>query len=173
MYTYMRSNTPDDWGIKTLQEKILEIAVYVDQFCEENGIQYCLMGGSALGAIRHGGFIPWVEADDIMVRFDFALFLIFIELLIGFVARLCKTFGSTQDTVYVVFFSQLRSAVIIKYRFLCKLVILIYKIIERITITCIFTRYVFQDRHTIGHSPYYRSIHLIGISRKYRHVNLS
>ena len=64
MYKYMRNETPDDWGIKRLQEKILEIAVYVDQFCEENGIQYCLMGGSALGAVRHGGFIPWDDDLD-------------------------------------------------------------------------------------------------------------
>lgn len=64
MYTYMRNDTPDDWGIKKLQEKILEIAVYVDKFCEENGIQYCLMGGSALGAVRHGGFIPWDDDLD-------------------------------------------------------------------------------------------------------------
>ena len=70
MYTYMRNDTPDDWGIKKLQEKILEIAVYVDKFCEENGIQYCLMGGSALGAVRHGGFIPWDDDLDFFMTPD-------------------------------------------------------------------------------------------------------
>ena len=64
MYTYMRNDTSDDWGLKKLQEKILEIAVYVDKFCEENNIQYCLMGGSALGAVRHAGFIPWDDDLD-------------------------------------------------------------------------------------------------------------
>ncbi len=67
---YMRIDTPDDWGIKQLQEKILEIAVYVDKFCEENGIQYCLMGGSALGAVRHGGFIPWDDDLDFFMTPD-------------------------------------------------------------------------------------------------------
>ncbi|MBE7047851.1 MAG: LicD family protein [Ruminococcaceae bacterium] len=70
MYAYMRNDTPDEWKIKCLQEKILEIAVYVDKFCEENGIQYCLMGGSALGAIRHGGFIPWDDDLDFFMTPD-------------------------------------------------------------------------------------------------------
>ena len=70
MYTYMRNDTTDDWKIKRLQEKILEIAVYVDKFCEENGIQYCLMGGSALGAVRHKGFIPWDDDLDFFMTPD-------------------------------------------------------------------------------------------------------
>ena len=66
----MRNDSPDDWGIKKLQEKILEIAVYIDNFCEENGIQYCLMGGSALGAVRHKGFIPWDDDLDFFMTPD-------------------------------------------------------------------------------------------------------
>lgn len=66
----MREETPDDWGIKKLQEKILEIAVYIDEFCEENEIDYCLMGGSALGAIRHKGFIPWDDDLDFFMTPD-------------------------------------------------------------------------------------------------------
>ena len=52
-----------------IQNKILEIAVYFDKFCKENDITYYLMGGSALGAMRHQGFIPW--DDDLDVFMDF------------------------------------------------------------------------------------------------------
>jgi lipopolysaccharide cholinephosphotransferase len=63
----MRDGLEDRYGIVSLQDKILEIAVYIDSFCAEHGIDYCLMGGSALGAKRHGGFIPWDDDLDIFM----------------------------------------------------------------------------------------------------------
>lgn len=63
----LMSNHPDDWGILKLQNCILNVAVYLDQFCEENGVRYCLMGGSALGALRHKGFIPWDDDLDVFM----------------------------------------------------------------------------------------------------------
>lgn len=67
MYKYMRDDLKDEYGLLKLQDKILEIAVYIDKFCQENDIDYCLMGGSALGAKRHGGFIPWDDDLDIFM----------------------------------------------------------------------------------------------------------
>lgn len=60
----------DSWGILGLQNCILNIAKYLDDFCEVHNIDYCLMGGSALGAIRHKGFIPWDDDLDIFMRPD-------------------------------------------------------------------------------------------------------
>jgi len=53
-----------------IQKKLLEIAMYFDEFCKKNGITYYLMGGSALGAIRHEGFIPWDDDIDVFMTYD-------------------------------------------------------------------------------------------------------
>lgn len=66
----MRDELEDQYGFLELQDKILEIMVYVDKICRENDIEYCLMGGSALGAKRHGGFIPWDDDLDIFMTPD-------------------------------------------------------------------------------------------------------
>lgn len=66
-YKYMRDNLEDTYGFLELQDKILEIMVDIDKLCRENNIDYCLMGGSALGAKRHGGFIPWDDDLDIFM----------------------------------------------------------------------------------------------------------
>lgn len=63
----MRDGLDCQYGFLQLQDKILEIAVYVDSLCEKHRIDYCLMGGSALGAKRHGGFIPWDDDLDIFM----------------------------------------------------------------------------------------------------------
>lgn len=57
----------NDIELKQLHGKILEIAEYFDNFCKENGIVYYLMGGTALGAMRHGGFIPWDDDFDVFM----------------------------------------------------------------------------------------------------------
>lgn len=47
----------------------------IHRVCVENGIKYYLIGGSALGAIRHGGFIPWdADIDIAMFRKDYEKF---------------------------------------------------------------------------------------------------
>lgn len=62
--------------LKKLQETEYGILVDVAKFCDENDIKYCLTSGTLLGAVRHGGFIPWDDDVDIsMPREDFEKFL--------------------------------------------------------------------------------------------------
>jgi lipopolysaccharide cholinephosphotransferase len=56
--------------LRALQNKILEIAKYIDQLCRKHHIVYFIMGGTALGAVRHGGFIPWDDDLDIFMTPD-------------------------------------------------------------------------------------------------------
>ena len=59
-----------EYTLKDVQSSILSVAKYLDSFCKENGIKYYLMGGSALGAMRHKGFIPWDDDLDVFMTVD-------------------------------------------------------------------------------------------------------
>ena len=54
-------------AIKEVQNKILEIMMFIDKVCRDYGIVYYIIGGTALGAVRHGGFIPWDDDLDIFM----------------------------------------------------------------------------------------------------------
>lgn len=62
-------------SLKEQQAILLDIMKDIDKFCRANNIPYTISSGTLLGAVRHGGFIPWDDdADMYMLREDFDRF---------------------------------------------------------------------------------------------------
>lgn len=52
------------------QQKLFGLFKEIDEICKNNGIVYYMAGGSALGVVRHRGFIPWDDDMDILMTRD-------------------------------------------------------------------------------------------------------
>lgn len=76
--------------IRTLQLKCLDILLYFQKICEKNHLTFYLAGGTAIGALRHKGFIPWDDDIDVfMPRPDYE--------------KLTKIWNSEADTSRYIF----------------------------------------------------------------------
>jgi lipopolysaccharide cholinephosphotransferase len=63
-------------NLRQSQLVMLRMLKILDFLCEKYEIDYFLIGGSLLGAVRHGGFIPWDDDLDIgMTRPNYQKFL--------------------------------------------------------------------------------------------------
>lgn len=63
-------------SVRELQMALLDMLVKIDELCKKYEINYSLSSGTVLGAVRHGGFIPWDDDLDLMfVREEYEKFL--------------------------------------------------------------------------------------------------
>ncbi|MBQ0037990.1 MAG: LicD family protein [Clostridiales bacterium] len=53
--------------LQELKQIELNILTQVHEVCTAQGLRYSLCGGTLLGAVRHGGFIPWDDDIDILM----------------------------------------------------------------------------------------------------------
>lgn len=62
-------------GMTAHQTLLLEMLKDIDIVCKRHRISYQLFAGTALGAVRHHGFIPWDDdVDIIMSRSEYERF---------------------------------------------------------------------------------------------------
>lgn len=52
-------------SLDRLHHELLEMLKVFDTACKEAQLTYFIEGGTALGALRHGGFIPWDDDVDV------------------------------------------------------------------------------------------------------------
>ncbi len=66
----------DPYGVRSLQLAALDVYRVFAEVAAKIGIRHYAMGGTALGAVRHKGFIPWDDDIDIALpRPDYNRFL--------------------------------------------------------------------------------------------------
>ena len=62
--------------LQKLKDKEFKNLLEFDRVCKQLGINYTLSSGTLLGAVRHGGFIPWDDDIDVaMLREDYNKFI--------------------------------------------------------------------------------------------------
>jgi len=68
----------DSKDLRKAQLIMLEMLVEFDAICKKHHLRYWLDAGTLLGAVRHGGFIPW--DDDIDISMPLEDYNIFLEI---------------------------------------------------------------------------------------------
>lgn len=56
---------PDGSQLRRAQLRLLDMLSFLDDICRAHGLLYWIDSGTLLGAVRHGGFIPWDDDADV------------------------------------------------------------------------------------------------------------
>ena len=76
LFTKEQPHIPPAEGIyRNIQLAAFKILQEINRICRQNGLTYWIDFGTVLGAVRHGGFIPWDDDIDLsMPRADYERF---------------------------------------------------------------------------------------------------
>lgn len=82
--SFFREEIRNDFLVDVKRKKIwaveIDLLLEFDRVCKKHGLKYFLKAGSLLGAVRHGGFVPWDDdMDVIMPRADYEKLLLLGE----------------------------------------------------------------------------------------------
>ena len=99
---------PDGSQLRKLQLRLLSMLKEFDEFCSKNDIKYTLEGGTALGAYRHKGFIPW--DDDVDIAMDIKEYRKFCRLFKEHPTENLRLQIHETDPLYLYGFAKIRDA---------------------------------------------------------------
>lgn len=103
------SYSGNDYGARDVHNLLLPFLEKLDEHCRMYHLPYLLAFGSALGCVRHSGFIPWDDdVDIVMKRADYERFFESLKLgetvfskncRIEYPRHLCKLCDNTSTTI--------------------------------------------------------------------------
>lgn len=99
--------------MEEIREIQLELMRYVSKTCETNGLRYYMCGGTLLGAVRHGGYIPW--DDDVDLAMPMSDYLRFIEIVNAQKKYLSLNIYDYPDDYYNFFMRLMKKDTYMKY----------------------------------------------------------
>lgn len=65
--------SPDGSDLRKAQLSMVGLLEFLDRICREHGLRYWIDYGTLIGAMRHGGFIPWDDDTDVSMPREDAL----------------------------------------------------------------------------------------------------
>ncbi|MCQ2095452.1 MAG: NAD/NADP octopine/nopaline dehydrogenase family protein [Bacteroidaceae bacterium] len=97
---------PEGSVLRRHQMRMLDILKEVDKICRSHDIPYWLSSGTLLGAVRHGGFIPW--DDDLDIELSRSDYLKLIRLLPDALPDWLALQDMSTDKDYFFFYAKIR-----------------------------------------------------------------
>ena len=64
-----RDYNPDGSVLRRAQMRLLDMLIYLQDVSKQIDVACRIDGGNVLGALRHGGFIPWDDDIDVVVSY--------------------------------------------------------------------------------------------------------